>query len=554
MKPKKKLPLTSVLLMIGFIPLIVSSVIICVMTARIVTSHLEDDVYDKLHVAADGLRQYYQYELEAGNEVPYEHDYVDMLKGQDIEMTLFKGDTRLMTSALNDKGERNEGTQMASDIWAKVQTGQDVAADKVHIGAKDYYVYYMPIYDADGTVWGASWAGQPEDDVKANIRSVITLLLAIVIISILIFAVIICMVARRVLASIKGVTTSVETLASGDLTDDHKATSAIKELDNIGSNVYEMSNKLKEIVGGTIDASAQAGKQAKELAETSQQISDTSDGVSEAVQEMAKGATDQAETVQRATENIGTLSDAIQTVADNAEQLAGAAAEMNDASMQSAEALKKLSSNMDSMGEAVKEIASTMKDTNDAVGSVNEKVDGITSIASQTNLLALNASIEAARAGEAGRGFAVVAEEIGKLATESAQTAQEIRDEMNQLLIHAKAATEKTEEVSVIGKDVIAVLKETSGTISDLIANVSSTVDGVNTISGLTEECNASKEQIVDAMSSLSAISEENAASTEETGASMQELNATVNGLAAAAGSLNDVAMRLDEELRFFRV
>ena len=101
---KKKLTLTSVLLMIGFIPLIVSGIIICVITARTVTSHLEDSVYDKLHVAADGLRQYYQYELEAGNEMPYEHDYVDMLKGQDIEMTLFKGVTRYMTSALNDKG------------------------------------------------------------------------------------------------------------------------------------------------------------------------------------------------------------------------------------------------------------------------------------------------------------------------------------------------------------------------------------------------------------------------------------------------------------------
>ena len=125
---------------------------------------------------------------------------------------------------------------------------------------------------------------------------------------------------------------------------------------------------------------------------------------------------------------------------------------------------------------------------------------------------------------------------------------------MAQLLIHAKAAGEKTQEISDIKNSVDEVLKETTGTIGDLITNVSSTVDGVNTISGLTEECNASKEQIVDAMSSLSAISEENAASTEETGASMEELNATVNGLAAAAGSLNDVAKKLDEELGFFKV
>ncbi len=552
MKGKTKLSLTAVLLMIGFIPLILSGIVICVITSNTVTKNLEEATYHKLKVAADGLRKYYQYDLDKGNEVPYEHDYVDMLKGEDIEMTLFIGDTRYMTSLLNQNGERNEGTQMDSAIWAKVQTGEDIMSSGVKIGDKKYFVYYMALLNNRNQVIGAAWAGEPETSVRADIRAVLISLILTVVAAVIIFAIVIFIVAKRVVSSIGTVISEVDKLSDGDLTSEEHATSMVREISDIGDNVYGLSMKLKEIVGEAKNASAMTGSRAKELAGTSEQISDTSDAVSNSVQEMAKGATEQAETVQRATENIGMLSDAIQTVAENAEQLAAAAAEMNDASLESADALQSLSKNMETMGGAVTEITHTMSATNEAVQNVNEKVDGITSIASQTNLLALNASIEAARAGEAGRGFAVVAEEIGKLATESAQTAQEIRDDMAELLRHSQDALEKTSEISEIKDNVDSVLMETTGRINNLIANVSSTVEGVNTISGLTEECNASKEQIIDAMSSLSAISEENAASTEETGAAMQELNATVNGLSSAAGTLNDVAEKLDNELGFF--
>ncbi len=424
-------------------------------------------------------------------------------------------------------------------------------------------------YDSNfnGGNWRMSYQREPvtgwvtviATDVDEALESSNRMLMIVIIVGIvmlIVAAVIAYVLADSFTKPILAVNGSIDKLSHGEFEklDDPRLTGRKDEFGDIVNHINELEDKLIQVVENIKQASSTVTSQARELSDTSGQISSTTDGVSNAVQEMAKGATEQAGTIEKATGNVSTLSEAIQTVANNAEQLASAAADMSDASQSSAEALKQLSSNMNTMETSVSDITRTMNATNAAVQNVNEKVDGITSIASQTNLLALNASIEAARAGDAGRGFAVVAEEIGQLATQSATTAEEIRKEMTNLLKQAQEAIEKTNEVAGIGENVNEVLTNTVEKINDLISGVGSTVDGVNTISGLTEECDASKVVIVDAMSSLSAISQQNAASTEETSASMQELNATINMLADSAQSLNDVAERLNEDLEFFKI
>ncbi len=475
----------------------------------------------------------------------------ELKKNTGYDFTWFDGDTRKNSSL----GSSVIGTKAADTVIQEViRNKKTFTSTSTQVAGQDYLVAYVPVMDENNTVVAMAFAGVSRESVQSAINRSVSYLLLIVIVLIIIASIVAFRSAISVSKAVKCIAESVNNLSEGEFV---KADKFLDRTDEIGSTLNSTNtllDKLTEVVKNIHDASDTVGSQANELAGASSQIKDTTEGVSQAVQEMARGASEQSEAIQNASQNIAELSDAIQDVADNAESLATTAKNMNEASQSSAEALNNLSHNMEAMEQSVESIAQTMNDTNQAVQEVNRQVEDITSIASQTNLLALNASIEAARAGDAGKGFSVVAEEIGKLATESAQTADIIKKEMANLLEKSTDAIKKTEDITQIRNDVSTVLTDTVSKINDLISNVDNTVTGVTKILSLAEKCDASKGVIIDAMTSLSAISEESAASTEETSASMEELNATIVMLAQSANDLKDVAEKLETDLSFFKL
>lgn len=172
----------------------------------------------------------------------------------------------------------------------------------------------------------------------------------------------------------------------------------------------------------------------------------------------------------RLNETLLSINNAAEMVADGSVQLSEGARVLAESSMEQAGAVEELTatvedvsamaaSNAEEAENAYKKVAlaeeeadqsqQNLLDLTEAMKGINETslkiqdiITTIEDIASQTNLLSLNASIEAARAGEAGKGFAVVADQIGKLASDSAQSAVNTKELIVQSIDEIKQGNE----------------------------------------------------------------------------------------------------------------
>ncbi|MBQ8982321.1 MAG: cache domain-containing protein [Lachnospiraceae bacterium] len=550
-----KLTLMMTLLLVGFVPLICSILVSSIANYVVSKSTLEEDTYEKLHFAADGLRQYYEWDILNTEEgAAYEHDYVDSLKEFDVDMTLFLGDTRYITSTKKENGERNEGTQMDAKIWARVSAGEHVTAKNVQVGVDKYYVYYMPIYDADNSICGAAWAGTPMRDVRASLTKDLLRSILLAIAQLVIFGVIISLVANLIKKRIMNVAEDVKLMASGDLSSDDDLHAAIFEVDRLGRDVMNVRTEMREVISVIMENADQLDINMESINSGVATCNDNTGGVVLAVEDLSKGSSSMADSVQNAAlemQTIGTNIDEITELSKSAGETAENVKAITGEAKAKLENLMNANRNMVSISD---EVVDGINGSAVSVGKISTAAEMIAQITSQTSLLALNASIEAARAGDAGRGFAVVASEISNLAAQSDNSTQEIKAIVAEIMAtsqnNVELANRIKDAVNAEGK----VLNEVNASFDEVDIHVQDTADAILSISDKAEQLDVNKNHVIEEVDSLSAISQENAASCEETSASMDELGANVESIHQQAMDTHELSNKLGEAIAYFKL
>ena len=233
----------------------------------------------------------------------------------------------------------------------------------------------------------------------------------------------------------------------------------------------------------------------KEVREASEMVSAGALNLAEASQALAEGATDQAASAQQMQATIDEITNGLNNTVD----------QTNDAYAEAERVAGEAESSRNEMSVMV-EAMNRISETSEKIGSVITEIEDI---ASQTNLLSLNASIEAARAGEAGKGFAVVADQIRTLAEQSAKSAvntrELIEESIREIEVGNKAA-ERTEKVLVEVVEAIHQLADNSKGISETSVQQAESMG----------QADAGVTRIADIIQSNSATAEETSATSEE--------------------------------------
>lgn len=353
-------------------------------------------------------------------------------------------------------------------------------------------------------------------------------------------------------------------IASGDLTD----RLAVKKNNEVGrimmnlntaiENNHTMICLLKDEADKMNSIGSQLSSSMEETAAAIKQIGENVKGVKEKAMSQAAGVTETAATVEQINGRLSRLVSSIEMQTESINESSVVITRM-------AENTVKIAKTLDQNNELIKTVYGQTKVGKDGARTANEIVKQIAeksaslleasqiiqNIASQTNLLAMNAAIEAAHAGESGKGFAVVADEIRKLAEGSNLQGKQIAaviKETTEIIHDITEAGSRAEKTFIDVYNLVSQISEKEDSILEVMReqeeNGKHVLDAIKRINDVTSEIDSASAEMLEGGNQIGQEMQKLAEITLETTDSMNEIASGADQITIAVKEVSDITQK----------
>lgn len=249
------------------IPLLVLALIITVFSYYAVKQAMHTEVHIELRNTAENVMMMYDllypgdYYLEGTNSYDFykgtqnltdDHSIVDRLKADtQTDVTIFYQDTRILTTICNTEGRRITGTGAGALVIQDVLfSGQPHFYTNTEINGQQYFAYYTPLRNSDGSIVGMIYAGKPCTEVNAAVRRAVLPIILIAICSMAVVSLISSSYTRKLTNALQKLRTFLSKVSTGNLWEelDFDVLRRNDELSEMGYSALYMQRSLRNLV------------------------------------------------------------------------------------------------------------------------------------------------------------------------------------------------------------------------------------------------------------------------------------------------------------------